>query len=95
RGGPALQGPPAANPLSDNFYERLGATMGMPQEDIKAAYRRTASAYHPDKSRTKDEALVQAMTKAFQAIGEAYETLSDPQKRAAYDLKLAKDSRRR
>ncbi|MFA6004679.1 MAG: DnaJ domain-containing protein, partial [Elusimicrobiota bacterium] len=90
RGG-LPQGPPAANPLSSNFYERVGATKDMSQADIKTAYRRAAAVYHPDKSRTKDEALVKAMTKAFQDIGEAYETLSDPQKRAAYDRKLAKD----
>lgn len=84
---------PAANPLSANFYERIGATAGMSQAEIKDAYRRAAAAYHPDRSRTSDEALVKAMTKAFQDIGEAYETLSDPRKRAAYDLKLARDRR--
>jgi len=93
--GALPQGPPAANPLSSNFYERIGAAKDMTQEEIKAAYRRAAALYHPDKSRTKDEALVKAMTKAFQDIGEAYETLRDPQKRAAYDRKLAKDPPRR
>ncbi|MDE2291417.1 MAG: DnaJ domain-containing protein [Elusimicrobia bacterium] len=67
----------------------------MSQADIKSAYRRAAAAYHPDKSRTDDAALVRAMTKAFQDIGEAYATLSDPQRRAAYDRTLAPASPRR
>ncbi len=92
--GGKLARPPAANPLSDDFYERIGAGKGMSQAEIKAAYRRAAAAYHPDKSRTKEEALVKAMTKAFQDIGEAYATLEDPQKRAAYDRKLADRSSR-
>lgn len=79
------KGPPAANPLSDDFYERLGATRDMSQADLKSAYRRAAAAFHPDKSRTKDAALVKAMTTAFQDVAQAYETLGDPAKRAAYD----------
>jgi DnaJ-class molecular chaperone len=85
RGGPPRKGPPAANPLSDDYYERLGATRGMSQADLKSAYRRAAAAFHPDKAQAKGEALGKAMTKAFQDIGEAYETLGDPAKRAAYD----------
>jgi len=95
RAGPEKSGPPSANPLSKNLYERIGATKDMPQAQIKAAYRRAAAAYHPDKSRTGDEALVKAMTKAFQDIGEAYETLGDPAKRAAYDRKPAPGAPRR
>lgn len=85
RNGPPKKAPPSPNPLSDDFYERLGATRNMPEADLKKAYRRAAAAFHPDKSRTKDEPLVKAMTKAFQDISEAYETLGDPAKRAAYD----------
>jgi DnaJ-domain-containing protein 1 len=92
RGGAAKKTPPAANPLSDNFYERIGTTKDASQAEIKAAYRRAAAAFHPDKSRSKDEALVKAMTKAFQDVGEAYATLGDPPKRAAYDRKLASGS---
>ena len=93
RNGPAKDSPLAANPLSEDFYERIGAPKNAPQDTIKAAYRRAAAAYHPDKSRTKDEPLVKAMTTAFQAIGEAYETLGDPAKRAAYDRKSAQKGR--
>lgn len=95
RGGLPQNGPPAANPLSDDFYERIGATRDMSQADVKSAYRRAAAAFHPDKSRTKDEALVKAMTTAFQDISQAYETLGDAAKRAAYDNKTAKGSPRR
>lgn len=95
RGGLPRKGPPAANPLSDDYYERIGATRDMSPAELKTAYRRAAAAYHPDKSRTKDEPLVKAMTKAFQDVSEAYETLSDPAKRAAYDRKPAKPSPRR
>lgn len=95
RTGPPKKAPPSPNPLSDDFYERLGATRDMSEADLKKAYRRAAAAFHPDKSRTKDEPLVKAMTKAFQDIGQAYETLGDPAKRAAYDRKPAKASPRR
>lgn len=87
RAGPPRQAPPAANPLSDDLYERIGATRDMSPADLKSAYRRAAAAFHPDKAQTKGEALVKAMTKAFQDIGQAYETLGDPAKRAAYDRK--------
>lgn len=93
--GALPQEPPSANPLSDDYYERLGAAKDMTQDQIKASYRRAAAAYHPDKARTNDVPLVKAMTEAFQAIGEAYETLSDPQKRAAYDRKRAQEPRRK
>lgn len=90
--GATPKGRPAPNPLSKDFYERLGATPDMSPADIKSAYRRAAAAFHPDKARTNDKALVAAMTKAFQDIGDAYATLGDPDKRAAYDR--ARPSRR-
>lgn len=93
RGGSSRPAPLAPRPLSSDFYERIGATRDMSQAAIKKAYHRAAAAYHPDKSHAKDAALVDAMTKAFQDIGEAYATLSDPQKRAAYDRKLASPRR--
>lgn len=79
----------APNPLAEDYYERIGATKAMSQDELKKAYRRAAAAFHPDKAQNKGTALVEAMTKAFQDIGEAYETLGDPAKRAAYDRRPA------
>jgi curved DNA-binding protein len=59
-----------------NAYETLGVPKGASEEEIKKAYRRLASAHHPDKG---------GDTGKFQEIQSAYETLSDPQKRAQHD----------
>ena len=60
-----------------NYYETLGVQRTATPDDIKKAYRKLASLYHPDKeggSKTK-----------FQEVEEAYRTLSDPGKRQQYD----------
>jgi len=61
--------------MSD-FYSTLGVDRGATPDEIKRAYRRAASAHHPDKGGDKNK---------FQEIEEAYRTLSDPQKRQQYD----------
>ena len=63
-----------------DFYRELGVRRGANQADIKQAYREAAKRYHPDKN--KD---VAAQSK-FQKIAQAYETLSDPEKRRLYDM---------
>ena len=63
-----------------DFYEVLGVSKGASQEEIKKAYRKKAVQFHPDKN--PDD---QAAEDKFKEVGEAYEILSDDQKRAADD----------
>jgi len=62
-----------------DYYDILGVARDAGQDDIKRAYRRLARKYHPDVSREE------GAEKKFQELGEAYEVLKDPEKRAAYD----------
>jgi molecular chaperone DnaJ len=65
-----------------DFYEILGVPKNASDEDIKKSYRKMAMKFHPD--RNQGEAAKEAEVK-FKEAKEAYEMLSDPQKRAAYD----------
>ena len=66
-----------------NYYEILGVEKNATPEQIKAAYRKLAMKYHPDRNQG-DEAAAEK----FKEINEAHEVLSDQQKRAAYDYEL-------
>lgn len=59
-----------------DHYQTLGVNRNSSQEEIKRAYRKLASAHHPDKGGDKSK---------FQSIQQAYDTLSDPQKKNQYD----------
>lgn len=63
-----------------DYYEVLGVTRGCDDKVLKSAFRKLAMQYHPDRNPGNTEA-----EKRFKEIGEAYEVLKDPQKRAAYD----------
>ena len=61
------------------FYERLGVSKNASQDEIKRAYRKMSKKYHPDINKEP------GAEEKYKEVQEAYETLSDDQKRAAYD----------
>lgn len=63
--------------MDKDYYKILGVEKNASQDDIKNAYRLLAKKYHPDKNQHTEE--------KFKEIVEAYETLSDPQKKELYD----------
>ncbi|HDS4100748.1 TPA: molecular chaperone DnaJ [Proteus mirabilis] len=63
-----------------DFYEVLGLSKTADEKEIKRAYKRLAMKYHPDRNQGDKDS-----ESKFKEIKEAYEVLSDPQKRAAYD----------
>jgi len=66
-------------PTNRDFYEILGLSKGASGEDIKKAYRNLARQHHPDVDKSP------GAEGRFKEINEAYQILSDPQKKAAYD----------
>src|SRR5690554_4428996 len=66
--------------MKEDYYEILGISKNATAAEIKKAYRKKAIQYHPDKNPGDQEA--EAM---FKKAAEAYEILSDPNKRSRYD----------
>jgi molecular chaperone DnaJ len=64
------------------FYEVLGVPKNAASEEIKKSYRKLAMKHHPDRNQGD---AAKAAEERFKEAKEAYEMLSDPQKKAAYD----------
>lgn len=64
-----------------DYYSILGVSKNATLEEIKSAYRKLANQYHPDKNKGDKNA-----EEKFKEINEAYQVLSDPEKRQKYDL---------
>lgn len=65
-----------------DYYKLLNISKKATEQEIKKAFKKLAIKYHPDKNQDDPEG---AKTK-FQKIANAYETLSDPDKRRIYDM---------
>ncbi len=63
-----------------DYYELLGLQKGASEEDIKKGFRKMALQYHPDRNKDNKDAEAK-----FKEVNEAYQVLSDPQKKAQYD----------
>jgi len=62
-----------------DHYKILGENKDASQDDIKCAYRKLSRKYHPDVSKEQN------VEQQFKEVGEAYEVIKGPEKRAAYD----------
>jgi curved DNA-binding protein CbpA len=67
----------------DDFYEILQVHPSADPDIIQAAYRRLVLRYHPDRNNSPEAAEI------IRRLNQAYEVLSDPQRRAAYDRRRA------
>lgn len=68
-----------------SYYDILGVSKTATADELKSAYRRLAKQYHPDMYSGKSDAEKKNAEEKFKEINHAYDVLSDPQKRAAYD----------
>ncbi|KAG6862477.1 hypothetical protein C0995_000023 [Termitomyces sp. Mi166 len=66
--------------MGKNYYDILGISKSATEDEIKKAYKKMALKWHPDRNQNSEEA-----TKKFKEVSEAFEVLSDGNKRAVYD----------
>jgi DnaJ-class molecular chaperone len=76
-------------PRTHSHYDTLGVERGASAEQVRGAYRRLAQTFHPDKHPGRPAAAA-----VMAQINEAYEVLSDPAQRGAYDAGLAHETAR-
>ena len=72
-----MEAAPHGNLPMPSFYEALNVSSSAAEPELRSAYRRQALATHPDKGGTPE---------AFRLVVAAFETLTDPVRRAAYDV---------
>ena len=71
-----------------DYYKTLGVSRTASEDDVRKAFRKLAREYHPDVAKDKSKA-----EEKFKEVNEAYEVLSDPEKRKKYDT-LGEDWKR-
>ena len=71
--------------MAEDYYKLLGVSRSASADDIQKSYRKQARKYHPDLHADKDDKEKKRVLQQFQKIQQAYDTLSDPQKRRMYD----------
>ena len=75
---------PKYTKLTNTYYDILGLHPAASEIDIRRSYRRLSKKYHPDTT----ELAPLAATSKFQRLNEAYATLSNPNRRSLYDIKI-------
>ena len=68
-----------------DYYDILGVSRDASEEDIKKAYKKIMLKYHPDRMGNKSDKEKKEAEEIVKSANEAYETLSDPQKKQEYD----------
>lgn len=71
--------------MNKDYYKILGVEKTASEDEIKRAYRKLAMRFHPDHQQGKSDAEKKEAEDRFKELNEAYETLSDPEKRQQYD----------
>ena len=72
--------------MEKDLYEILGVSKGASEDELKNAYKKLALKWHPDKFASKSKEEKANAEKKFKEINEAYQILSDPQKKQQYDM---------